>query len=300
MKISKCALAFALLFQFQSYGRAAAQAVFQPPSPDTNPYLDPAFQDYAETAYGYRNPKNAPKYVNDFRDALTSPETVTFKTARPPATGGLRTSVHPEKAPGQPGTLARSEKVPGQYYQVTFANEPGPLSAYVNPPGPEALSGFKAEDYVFVSVLPRTEDHADALRSLSGTGFKFAGEKAALAGGEKNSLLLGWVPYSNLESVYKHPQVRRVAIETRAAAIPFRARVRFTLRAPGGQLAGVFVSGFIRQLSAGAGFASENVTRLPQNAGNAKFTAFDVTGSLPVDRVGGIARSPFVAAVEIQ
>ena len=72
MKIIKYAVLFSLVFQFQVSGQAAAQADFAPPSPDTTPYLDPACQDYVETAYGYRNPKNAPKFTNDFRDALTS------------------------------------------------------------------------------------------------------------------------------------------------------------------------------------------------------------------------------------
>ena len=138
------------------------------------------------------------------------------------------------------------------------------------------------------------------IKALSGTGFKFAGEKTYFTGGGKQTFLLGWAPYSKLESIYKHPQVSRVTIEKKSAGIPFRTGVRFTLRAPGGTLSGVFVSDFLRQLSASTGFASENVFRLPQNTGNAKFTAFEITGSLPVDMVGEISRSPFVAAVEFR
>ncbi|MBU2574227.1 MAG: hypothetical protein KKH28_09145 [Elusimicrobia bacterium] len=37
-----------------------------------NPFSDPALQDYVETAYGYRNPANTPKFAPDFRDAPTS------------------------------------------------------------------------------------------------------------------------------------------------------------------------------------------------------------------------------------
>jgi len=288
MKIKKYVVLFLLLFLFS--GRAAAQDGFLPPSPDTNPYLDPAFQDYVETVYGYRNPKNAPKYVNDFRDAPTSLPVITLKTEQLPII--IKASA-PAPAPAV-------KPAPGQYYKVTFANEGGPLSAYVNPLNPNALSGFNAGDYVFITVLPRTNEYAAVIKALSGTGFKFAGEKTYFTGGVKKTFLLGWVPYSKLESIYKHPQVRRVAIEKKSSGIPLRTRIRFTLRAPGGTLSGVFVSEFIRQLSAGTGFASENVFRLPQNAGNAKFTAFDVTGSLPVDMVGEISRSPFVAAVEFK
>jgi len=323
MKITKYAILFPLLFPLS--GRVSAQADFPPPSPETNPYLDPAFQDYVETAYGYRNPNHAPKHAGDFRDALTSLSSVTLKTARPPAavapqaapkapqavskiqiaSSGQPRTLAPgstEKVRGQPGALASNfnSAAPGQYYKVTFANENGPLSAYVNPLDPNALSGFKAGDYVFITVLPRTEDHASVIRDLSETGFKFAGEKTYFTGGVKKTFLLGWAPYSKLDSIYKNPGVRRVAIEKKTAGIPFRTRIRFTLRAPGGPLAGVFVSGFIRQLSAGTGFASENVFRLPQNAGNAKFTAFDVIGSLPVDKIGEISSSPFVAAVEFK
>ena len=100
--------------------------------------------------------------------------------------------------------------------------------------------------------------------------------------------------------LYNFIKTASVAIEKKASGIPLRTRVRFTLRAPGGTLSGVFVSNFIRQLSAGTGFASEIVFRLPQNSGNSKFTAFDVTGNLPVDMVGEISRSPFVAAVEFK
>ena len=319
MKPIMYSVLLSLLFLFP--GRVAAQTGFPPPSPDMNPYLDPAFQDYVETAYGYRNPKNAPKFINDFHDALTSLSPETLKTAQPAKINKLQVTPKQAHAPA-PGKTAPDQsrsfsrgseadvsmltsvgssyapKGPGQYYKVTFANERGPLSAYVNPLDPNALSGFKAGDYVFITVLPRTEDYTAVIRALSGTGFKFAGEKTCFTGGGKKTFLLGWAPYSKLESIYKHPQVRRVAIEKKAAGVPLRTRVRFTLRAPGGPLSGVFVSDFIRQLSAGTGFASEIVFRLPQNAGNSKFTAFDVTGSLPVDMVGEISRSPFVAAVE--
>lgn len=299
MKITKHAVFFSLLFLFSV--RAAAQTDFPPLSPDTNPYMDPAFQDYVETVYGYRNPKNAPKVINDFRDALTSIPSVNLKTVRPPDSAAARRqdSAADNTVPGRPRIPALSEKAPGQYYKVTFANEAGPLSAYVNPLDPNAVSGFKAADYVFVTVLPGTEDHAAVIRAISGMGFRFAGEKTYFSGGEKKTFLLGWAPYSKLESISNHPQVRRAAIEKKISGVPFRTRIRFTLRAPGGTLSGVFVSDFIRRLSAGTGFASENVFRLPQNAANAKFTAYDVIGSLPVDMVGELSRSPFVAAVEL-
>ncbi|MFA6433187.1 MAG: hypothetical protein WCW52_00680 [Elusimicrobiales bacterium] len=291
-------------------GRAAGQFDFPPPSPEMNPYTDPAFQDFVETVYGYRNPDNAPKFVNDFRDALTSLPSLTFKSPWPPSAERPQDAAEKTRAAGRAGNAAgpapdqpvpaSPAKAPGQYYKVTFAYENGPLSAYVAPLDPNALAGFKAGDYVFITVLPTTEDYPSVIRSLSDAGFKFAGEKTYFTGGGKTTVLLGWAPYSQLVDIYRHPRVRRVSIEKKASGVPFRTRIRFTLRAPGGALSGVFVSDFVRRLCADKGFASENVFRLPQNAGNAKFTAFEVTGSLPVDMVGEIVRSPFVAAVEFK
>ena len=268
-----------------------------PPSPETNPFLDPSFQDFVEMAYGYRNPQNTPNVINDFRDALTSLPVTTLMTSQK-YPGAVK-----EPVPVHAGTAAApaaAKPVPGQYYKVTFANESGPISSYVSPLGPGALSGFRAGDYVFISVLPKTDDHAAVIRDLSGTGFKLAGEKTYFNGSEKKTFLLGWAPYSKLESIYKNPKVRRVGIEKKASGVPFITSIRFTLRAPGGESSGAFVTDFIRQLTSAAGFTSESVVRLPQNSGSAKFTAFEITGSLPVDMVDAVSRSPFVAAVEFK
>ncbi len=270
-----------------------------PPSPETNPFLDPSFQDFVETAYGYRNPRNTPGGINDFRDALTSLPVTTLMTARPARSPlPAPSSLIPHPSSLTPPAAVKS--APGQYYKVTFANEPGPISSYVSPPDPNALSGFRAGDYVFITVLPKDDDHAAVIRALSGTGFRFAGEKTYFNGSGKKTFLLGWAPYSKLETIYKNPKVRRVGIEKKASGVPFRTRIRFTLRAPGGERSGAFVSDFVRQLTSASGFTSESVVRLPHNSGSSKFTAFEITGSLPVDMVGAVSRSPFVAAVEFQ
>lgn len=271
-----------------------------PPSPETNPFLDPSVQDFVEMAYGYRNPKNTPTVINDFRDALTSLPVTTLRTVRPTAINGPVPAPAVKAAVPVSPVPAAAKPVPGQYYKVTFANEPGPLSSYVGPLGSGVLSGFSAGDYVFITVLPKDDDYAAVVKSLSGTGFKFAGEKTYFNGSGKKTFLLGWAPYSKLEGIYKNPRVRRVGIEKKASGMPFRTRIRFTLRAPGGERSGAFVSDFVRQLTSASGFASESVFRLPQNSGNAKFTAFEITGSLPVDMVGAVSRSPFVAAVEFK
>lgn len=271
-----------------------------PPSPETNPFLDPSFQDFVETAYGYRNPQNTPRVINDFRDALTSLPITTLMTSQSTVIKGPVAVPAVKSAVPAPAAPAAVKSAPGQYYKVTFANESGPISSYVSSLDPNALSGFRAGDYVFITVLPKDDDHAAVIKALSGTGFKFAGEKTYFNGSGKKTFLLGWAPCAKLESIYKNPKVRRVGIEKKASGVPFRTRIRFTLRAPGGERSGAFVSDFVRQLTSASGFTSESVFRLPQNSGNAKFTAFEVTGSLPVDMVGEISRSPFVAAVEFQ
>jgi len=293
MKLTKCFVLTASVFLLLTPVFAQTDLTGLPPSPDVNPFLDPAVQDFVEMTYGYRNPKNTPGSVNDFRDALISLPITSLMSAKLPA------AKNPSQAPAVKAAVqAAAKPMPGQYYKVTFANESGPISAYVNTLDPNALSGFGAGDYVFITVLPRTEDHPALIRSLSGTGFKFVGEKTYFTGAAKKTFLLGWAPYSNLEGIYKNPKVKRVAIEKKASGVPFKTRIRFTLKAPGGELSSAFVSDFIRQLGSAAGFSPEKVFRLPRNSAGAKFTVFEVTGNLPVDMVGAVSRSPFVAAVE--
>ena len=293
----------------------AAQPDFPglPPSPDASTFTDPDFQDYVETVYGYRNPRTAARLDGGFRDALTSLSLTTLMKDRLSAISISQDISHrsqdtghetQDTSPKSQVTSLKSQSAgaagAGRYYKVTFANEVGPISSYVNPLDRSALSGFKAGDYVFLTVLPRIGDHPAVIKSLSGSGFRFAGEKTYFTAAGKKTFLLGWAPYSRLDGICRDPLVRRVAIEKKTSGIPFKTRIRFTLRAPGGARSGIFVSDYIRRLGSEAGFASEKVFRLPGNSANAKFTAFEITGSLPVDMVGEISRSPFVAAVEFK
>ncbi|MBU2574872.1 MAG: hypothetical protein KKH28_12425 [Elusimicrobia bacterium] len=59
---------------------------------DVKPFLDPALQDYVETAYGYRNPVNALKFASDFRDAPTSAQSKK-NTNKKSSTGGICSSI---------------------------------------------------------------------------------------------------------------------------------------------------------------------------------------------------------------
>ncbi|MBU2574191.1 MAG: hypothetical protein KKH28_08965, partial [Elusimicrobia bacterium] len=292
MQIPKYAVSVFLVLFFSA--SSLSQDSYNPQ--DANPFLDPALQDYVEMVYGYRNPANAPKFAPGFRDSLTS---LSVRQPSSPAAPLLHPSSlipHPSSFPQGPPAAQLS--VPPQYYKVTFANETGPLSAFVAPLEPNALSGFKAGNYVFISILPRTADHAGLIDALSKTGFKFSGEKTYFINSAKKTFLLGWAPYAGLTEISGNPGVRRVAVEKKISGVPLKTGIRFTLRAPSGAHADVFVAEFLKQLNARTGFTSENILRLPQNSAHAKFTAFDVTGSLPVDMISELSRSPFVAAVE--
>ena len=290
MKISKCVL-FGSMFLF-SVPSVFSQEYYT--STSVSPYSDPAFQDYAETSYGYLNPKLAPKINGDFRDALRALPTVTLKDLKPAPQLKAAVPAVPAPKPVVSGTL--SQHVPGQFYKVTFANENGPLTSFVAPLN-RGITGFKAGDYVFITILPVSPDYSSVLDGLAQAGFKFAGEKTAFFGSGKKTFILGWVPYSNLNLVYKNPGVRSVSIEKKTAGLPLKTRVRFTLKAPSGERSTAFVNDFIDQLNKRTGFVRENVFRLPQNSEHSKFTAFDVTGNLPVDMVGELSQSPFVAAI---
>jgi len=304
MKTTKYVLLAALLLPGPAFAQAgvSGQAAYIA----ADPFLDPSFQDFVETAYGYRNPKHTPGVVNDLRDSLTDIGAAFSAAAKPAAESAQRSAEGLSPAAAQQrqpaGDKARSagKSAPGQNYKVTFANEGGPLSSFVGPLDSDALSGFKAGSYAFISVLPKTGDHDSVIRSLAASGFKFAGEKTSFTGDGKKTFLLGWVPYAKLGSIYKNPKVRQVAIENNASGVPFRTRIRFTLRAPSGEFSGAFVEDFIRRLGLSADFVSEGVSRVPQNSGGSKFAAFEITGTLPVDKIGNVSLSPFVAAVEFQ
>lgn len=287
--------------------------------PEVNPFLDPAFHAYVETAYGYLNPQYAPGRINDFRDSpispaadrarLLSPAVESMRSKAPFPRPSVRTaegagdtiqaSVKQPPA-GASAPAARSPKNTGQHYKVTFVGESGPLSSFVNPLSSGAMSGFNVENYAFISVLPKTGNGSAAIAALAADGFRFTGEKTYFTTEGKKTFLLGWAPYASLDRIYKNPLVLRSSVETKSSSAPFRARVRFTLRAPSGGSPADFVENFIRNLGSSSGFYAENILRIPNTSGSSKFTAFEITGSLPVDMLNSVSRSPFVAAMELQ
>lgn len=253
------------------------------------PFSDPAFQDFIETKDGYLNSANTMKVRSDFgrpadlRDAPISAPT-------------LRTAV-PAAVAAAPAVRKELPKLPSGHYKVTFAGEAGPMASFVWPLGDGSRK--YAREYVFMSVTPVGKDYSKLLPRLeSECGFRFAGEKTFYSRNHKRTVVLGWAPAANQLKISKLKGVRSAAVEKRGAGIPLRAKVRFTLKVPYQNRPNEFVPDFLRRLSDAGGFSTEAWFRLPQKPSDSKFSVFDVTGTMPLEAVADLARSPFVAAVE--
>jgi len=255
-----------------------------------NPFSDPTLQDYMETSDGYLNSKNTMNVRTDFadtakapasgmRDALISAPVPTLKNPAPAA-------ARPAKEPAA---------VPAGQYKVTFAGDSGPLGSFVWPVG----AGPKfAREYVFLTVTPAVQPYDELLTRLEKTtGFRFAGEKTSYFGSVKRTVIMGWVPSGNMPAVSRTRGVAKVSIEKKSSGVPLKAHVRFTLKVPYQNKPGTFVPDFIKKLTDEQGFSAENWFRLPQKGAGARFSMYDVTGTLPVDMIGDLSRSPFVASV---
>ena len=262
------------------------------PAAEANPFSDPAFQDCIETADGYLNSRNTMNVITDFSDFRDSPISAPAPTLKNPA---------PAKAvvPAAVPRLVPTEgpALPDGHYKVTFAGESGPVGSFVWPLG----AGPKkyAREYVFISVTPSGKDYAALLPRLeSEGGFRFVGEKTFYSRESRRTVILGWAPAVNLIKIGRLKGVQQAAIEKKSFGVPLKAKVRFTLKVPYQNQPNAFVPGFIKRLTEDSGFTAENWFRLPQKGADSKFSVFDVTGSLPVDMVGDLSRSPFVASVE--
>ena len=87
-------------------------------------------------------------------------------------------------------------------------------------------------------------------------------------------------------------------MEKKSIGMPLKTKVRFTLKVPYQNKPNAFVPEFIKRLTDKGGFDAETWFRLPQKNAESKFSVFNVTGTLPVDMIGELSRSPFVASVE--
>jgi len=250
-------------------------------------FSDPAFQDFIETSDGYLNSKNTMKVITDFsgyRDAPIS---------------AVPTLKHPVPAVKAVPAVPKKETppLPDGHYKVTFAGEAGPVGSFVWPLG----AGPKnyAREYVFMSVTPVDKDYAKLLPRLETEGgFRFVGEKTFYTRNSRRTVVLGWAPAANLLKISRLKGVAKAAIEKKSAGVPLKTRVRFTLKVPYQNRPNQFVPGFIKRLTDQSGFSAEAWFRLPQKGADSKFSVFDVTGSLPVDMIGELSRSPFVASIE--
>lgn len=254
-------------------------------------FSDPSFQDMVETSDGYLNSKNTALLrsdYGDFRDAPISAAPISLKTPPPPAKAPAA-RVSPEDRPGLPA-------LPQSHYKVTFAGDSGPVGSFVWPMD----SGSKkyAREYVLLGVTIKGNSYDKLLPKLEAAGLRFAGEKTSYNGKAKQTVILGWAPYSALPVISRVGGVTGVSVEKKSAGVPMKARVRFTLKVPYQNKPNAFVPGFIKQLTENGGFSAENWFRLPQKNPDSRFSVFEVAGTLPVDMIGDLSRSPFVSSVE--
>jgi len=252
-------------------------------------FSDPALQDCMETADGYLNSKNTMNVrtdFRDFRDSVISAPAPSLKT--PPAAKAAARAL-PEERAGLPA-------LPSGHYKVTFAGESGPLGSFVSPMN--AGSKKYAREYVLLGVSVGEGSYDKLLLKLEAAGLRFAGEKIAYANKGKKTVILGWAPYANMAKIAKISGVAGVAVEKKSIGMPLKTKVRFTLKVPYQNKPNIFVPEFIKRLTDEGGFDSAAWFRLPQKNAESKFSVFDVTGTLPVDMIGELSRSPFVASVE--
>lgn len=275
---------------------------------------DPAFQDFIETSGGYLNSRNTMSVrsdFRDFRDSVISAPPPTLKNPVPGFGPGAGKSAGPAPAaPGasavpsakQPPAAALPEEraglpaLPAGHYKVTFAGESGPVGSFVWPL--DSGSRKYAREYVLLGVSVGEGSYDKLLLKLEAAGLRFAGEKISHAGKTRKTLILGWAPYASMAKIAKISGVAGVAVQKKNTGMPLKTRVRFTLKVPFQNKPNVFVPEFIRRLTDEGGFDAEAWFRLPQKNAESKFSVFNVTGTLPVDMIGELSRSPFVASVE--
>lgn len=258
-------------------------------------FWDPVFQDCIETADGYLNSKNTMNVNSDFkdprgfRDSVISAPASSLRLPAPARAPAAAARILPEERAGLP-------TLPSGHYKVTFAGENGPVGSYVRPL--DSGSRNYAREYVLLGVAVGEGPYDKLLPRLEAAGLRFAGEKISYGKKDKKTVVLGWAPYANMARIAKIAGVTGVAVEKKSTGMPLKAKVRFTLKVPYQNKPNVFVPKFIKGLTEKSGFDSDNWFRLPQTNAESKFSVFNVTGTLPVDMIGELSRSPFVASVE--
>ncbi len=258
-------------------------------------FWDPVFQDCIETSAGYLNSSNTmnlrsdPKDTRGFRDSVISAPVSALRTPAAIKIPVAAARALPEERTGLPA-------LPAGHYKVTFAGESGPVGSYVRPL--DSGSRKYAREYVLLGVAVGEGSYDKLLPRLEAAGLRFAGEKISYGKKDKKTVILGWAPYASMAGIARIAGVTGVAVEKKSTGMPLKAKVRFTLKVPYQNKPNVFVPEFIKGLAEKSGFDSDNWFRLPQKSAESKFSVFNVTGTLPVDMIGELSRSPFVASVE--
>jgi len=275
----------------------SAEGVYSAGDPlaGAGPYADPVFQDFIETADGYLNSKNTLairtdfRETGDFRDSVFSSSAPTLKNPAPAEKKSADPRVRPEDRSGLP-------MLPNGHYKVTFAGDSGPVGSFVWPL--DSGSRKYAREYVLLGISVGEGPYDKVLARLEAAGLRFAGEKISYSVKTKKTVILGWAPYSGISKISKISGVGGVVVEKKRIGVPLKAKVRFTLKVPYQNRPNAFVPEFVKRLTDEGGFDAEAWFRMPQKNNDSKFSVFNVTGTLPMDMIGELSRSPFVASVE--
>ena len=81
-------------------------------------------------------------------------------------------------------------------------------------PGKTVSAGVKAQEYVFVSILPKANNYSALVREISASaGFVLSGERTVHLKNAKRTRIVGWVNAAGLETIRKNPGVAQVRLE---------------------------------------------------------------------------------------
>ena len=281
-----------LMAAFLAPASAQVPATAGDPLAGTGPFSNPEFQDFIETSGGYLGSANTMKVRSDFSDFRDAPGPLPVPTLKVPVPAAALPAAPKKEREAGPA-------LPGAHYKVTFAGDSGPVGSYVWPLGDSPKK--YAREYVFLSVRVLDKDYGPALTRLEReAGFRFAGEKTYYTGKAKRTVVLGWAPAANIKKISRIKGVVSAAVERKSSGVPLKTKVRFTLKVPYQNRPAAFVPEFIKRLSDEKGFTAENWFRLPAKDAESKFSVFDVTGTMPVETIAELSRSPFVASVEFR
>ncbi|MGC8867008.1 MAG: hypothetical protein ACP5PA_02185 [Elusimicrobiales bacterium] len=231
--------------------------------------IDPELERYFEKRYGYL--KDDP-----LRD---SPSSITQTS-----TSFLKDKIFTYTLIPQPDYT----EIP-LHYDLKKQNTSGPLSYYITLPSKNTI----LKTYTMVDVTVDKDEYLDVIKKLSSIGFLMAGEETSRE--SKNTVIFGWVCDSYFNSLFKIKGVERVSISSRKLSAP-PISLLITVKVPNNRSLTVFIDRFITKLSE-YGFRRENLEILSEDK-KYRFSVIRIKGSIPLDKIKLIIRSPFVVEVQ--